>query len=414
MKLQNNTYIIGSAVRHLLCIAGLCMAMAGTLSVVGCSNDDAAADAAADRGDQLQLLPFMQPMTDVLATRAVTTPAGYVAYNNLYPQANAEYATIKMFLTTGTTELATTGEFIYQGEVGGSDQWESLVYVQENQAYHLYGFMPSEMAASTTLSPLNGDYTTGVVINITNMNILSPTDPCVVVGVEDLQPVASMDGAGFYENEGVITITGNGTVNMGEFSYTGKKKRRNFVRLLLDHIYAGVHFKFVADDDYSALRTIHLRKIEFMSDIGSTICCDITMVANSSNLNPLEHGGSISFHDQVNGSSSAVIFNDDKVIPSAGTVSSDPTKELSILGSFTPAISGIGDGLSIRVWYDVYDADDELLIRENCCAENQLPAIPDMSRGQKHTLTVTVNPTYLYQLGDPDLDNPTLTLSATP
>ena len=57
------------------------------------------------------------------------------------------------------------------------------------------------------------------------------------------------------------------------------------------------------------------------------------------------------------------------------------------------------------------------LIRKDCQAENTIDLRKwfgnDLmtTRGHSYSLTITVLPTYLYVLSDPDLDNPTLTIN---
>jgi hypothetical protein len=52
-------------------------------------------------------------------------------------------------------------------------------------------------------------------------------------------------------------------------------------------------------------------------------------------------------------------------------------------------------------------------VRENCVAVNSLAGIDlsTVTRGKKTTLTLTVEPTYLYQLSDDELDNPGIRLA---
>ena len=63
--------------------------------------------------------------------------------------------------------------------------------------------------------------------------------------------------------------------------------------------------------------------------------------------------------------------------------------------------------------YDVYDRMDNL-IRKGCVAVNKIDVRSrfnqDLKRGYMYTLNLTVMPTYLYVLSDPDLDNPTVTV----
>jgi hypothetical protein len=62
--------------------------------------------------------------------------------------------------------------------------------------------------------------------------------------------------------------------------------------------------------------------------------------------------------------------------------------------------------------YDVYDKDGNL-IRQNCTAENKLPVTPDeqWKSGNRIVVPLTVEPTYLYVLSEPDLDNPTIIIN---
>ena len=61
--------------------------------------------------------------------------------------------------------------------------------------------------------------------------------------------------------------------------------------------------------------------------------------------------------------------------------------------------------------YDVYDKEGNKT-RANCVAENKLPADQIVAGLNKRTtLTLMVNPTYLYVLSDPDLDNPTVVIN---
>ena len=63
--------------------------------------------------------------------------------------------------------------------------------------------------------------------------------------------------------------------------------------------------------------------------------------------------------------------------------------------------------LVLETTYDIYDKQGNL-IRPDQTATNQLTdVLGGNDRGQLVTLHLTVKPTYLYVLSDPDLDNPT-------
>jgi hypothetical protein len=87
------------------------------------------------------------------------------------------------------------------------------------------------------------------------------------------------------------------------------------------------------------------------------------------------------------------------------------------LGCFVP---GDYHHFKLRSTYDVYDNNktvehpDGNLIRQGCQAENSFDLTKkfgnelQVTRGHSYSYTITVQPTYLYMLSEPDMDNPTL------
>ena len=65
----------------------------------------------------------------------------------------------------------------------------------------------------------------------------------------------------------------------------------------------------------------------------------------------------------------------------------------------------------LETTYDVYDATGTVLIREDQTAQNIFSVSGQaLESGQQSSFIITVDPTYLYVLADPDLDSPTFTL----
>ena len=86
------------------------------------------------------------------------------------------------------------------------------------------------------------------------------------------------------------------------------------------------------------------------------------------------------------------------------------TTYISHNGSFMPL--GV-TSLVLTSVYDVYDTKGNL-IRQDSKATNTI-RISDLltgqtttRRGSRYTVNMTINPTYLYMLSDPDLDSPTV------
>jgi hypothetical protein len=82
-------------------------------------------------------------------------------------------------------------------------------------------------------------------------------------------------------------------------------------------------------------------------------------------------------------------------------------------GCFMPVGSAI---LALTSVYDVYDRKGNL-IRENCTATNTkalkdiLTGQTEAHRGYRYIINLTVQPTYLYQLSEPDVDNPEIVIN---
>ena len=71
----------------------------------------------------------------------------------------------------------------------------------------------------------------------------------------------------------------------------------------------------------------------------------------------------------------------------------------------------------LRSTYNVYDLKGNL-VREGCEAVNTIDlrslfkiTATQLQRGHMYSVTLTVNPTYLYVLSEPDLDNPTVKIN---
>ena len=131
------------------------------------------------------------------------------------------------------------------------------------------------------------------------------------------------------------------------------------------------------------------------TDCGSVIAT-ISLAHNTTGASPISN---VEF--EASGSSDPVlVFNSD-----AGTAL-DKDTPVDINACFAPTLS---NNLTIVTTYDVYDRKGNL-IRENSTATNKLPNL-DAVRGQKVQVNLTVNPTYLSVLSEPDLDNPTIKIN---
>lgn len=311
---------------------------------------------------------------------------------------------IRMFVTTANT--STSGSF----SKSSTDPWtNSGVSVKENTQYYFYGYMPYNDAvvsnASSVAKPADGDFSNGVDMTLSGLPVFTNEDICVIVGVKRV------------EDESTTIAT------KGEYGYLSGVANKNHVNLLMNRLYTQLKLRFCVDKDYYALRRIHLKTVTLKS---SYLAKDATVTATVK----LRAGDGINA-DKVTYSAPAVTrptdletcsllkaedadlgtlgYIDLVVAPDQGAESPTYTELSNTVNCPHCLFDLSGTYLSIESTYDVYDTNDNL-IRENCKSENKIKVYSE-APGMRKILTLTVAPTYLYVLADPDLDNPTIMIN---
>lgn len=355
----------------------------------------------------------IQPFTNTNAgphTRADEypyLPSGYVPFNVLFPTTPPEYNTIGLFMTPEST---TAARCIYRGLDGlgkPTNDWTSTAGVTEDYNYRIYGFMPHNAAETASVTPLpsdtDNDYAEGAVVHLNNVPTLTPTDVCVVTG-------ARLCATG----EDITTLSS--PLRRGSFSYTGQSEGNNKVFLLMQHLYSGLYFKLSIDPDYHKLRNIRITKMELEAkEVAEKVNVTVTLTANNTGDDPVT---SVTY-DNVG---SATLSSTIQLFPFEGSGTEYELREGEaehILGCYAP---GKCKTFVLKTTYDVYDRNvttehpEGNLIRKGCVAENTistttLSGYGIIQAGELYTINMTVIPTYLYVLSEPDLDNPTIVVN---
>ena len=249
-----------------------------------------------------------------------------------------------------------------------TNKWHAYFEVDANTTYTVYGYMPKTGDMSSSLAKSIADAAT---LTISNIKPITTDDICIITGVK-----AADEG-----------------LKEGQFSWSWPIGDDNYkIYILMDHLYAAALFRLKIDAEYASLRTIKLKTMTLRTDYGSVIAT-ISLTHNTTGASPISN---VEF--EASGSSDPVlVFNSD-----TGTAL-DKDTPVDINACFAPTLS---NNLTMITTYDVYDRKGNL-IRENSTATNKLPDLAAV-RGQKVQVNLTVNPTYLYVLSDPDLDNPTI------
>ena len=373
-------------------------------------------DAPERRGElqQVELIPYYNYYGESeVGTRARDTElfgtsdddynAKYKPYANLVPQSDTAYANIRVYLTSGT-EIATQGNFTYRAY---KQKWTSSVWVEENKEYYVYGFMPATVASNASLTMNGGSYTNKAILTLNNLDAVTPADVCVIVGVKGLKKA---DHATDANSEIIVTPIAESGIKIGEFAYKGQSEETgNYIYLLLNHLYSCLKMEYRVGINYSKLRTIKLRRVAILleGNQGAKV--------NKRNITVTIDGANYTVNDTpatgTTLSDTAVIYdktrsNEGEEIPVKYETSS---LGLPVPGYFTPELN---NNFVIVSTYDIYDKKGNL-VRANQTAKNivtpeDLSLILSQKRGWVYTLQFLIEPTYLYQLSDEDLDNPTV------
>ena len=411
--------------------------------------------------EPVSLMLYDQLQTEV-ATRA-GIPSGW---NTYIPNEAGLPTSIKCFFTEPGGSRRDDGVFTYKkkkDETTGVEtgKWESTLRVDPGTWYSVFGFMPAtnlendaiegELVFDSEDSGDKSDPHNTVTLKIKGLNSVNNVDVAAIVGIGEKN---------YYENfanaNDVTDLNDNalkGRTQLGYFCYVGQKNHNNIV-LLVKHLYACVDMKFSVDEEYSKLRTIKLTKITLTSsnsglvdatlklkplytspdrtvipgsksEIPSTLpepLANYTVYGDPLPEDPLPSDNiGFTIYPSATGSDEAVILDEPegKLLDVVG---------IQVPGFFTPTkmvldedgnISPTGNNelvnLSITTEYNVYDKAGNLLSTRT--AVNKLPqplksdgTPEDIVAGTKYTLPIKVVPTYLYQLSDADLDNPTLVI----
>ena len=330
-----------------------------------CSSDDSGAQTDSmdhvSTGKTVQLVSYISPLVEKeLSHRAA--PSGFSEYT---PD-KATSMGIYMLLEGAPEEKRITYNTT-------TSKWQSNFEVAAGNTYTVYGYMPKTEGMSSTLAKSTADAAT---LTITGMKAITTDDICIITGVKET-------------DEGL---------KEGQFSWntptTGNQTF--YINILMDHLYAAAQFRLKIDAEYAALRTIKLKTMTLRTDYGSVIAT-ITLTHNTTGVSPVS---SVAYTALGSSSTSDIYKNDEgTALPTTTAI------PLSVNAYFAPELSS---NLTLVSTYDVYDSKGNL-IRQNCTATNKLPDLGAV-RGQRVQVNMTVSPTYLYVLSDPDLDNPTITI----
>ena len=280
---------------------------------------------------------------------------------------------IRVFLysaTDGTTE----GLFTYYNETG-THYWtaQNLKVKPGTRTFWLYGYMPA-------VEGITGQILGERQLKLSGIQPISPEDICIVTGVK---------------------VYGSSVLPLrGTFEFEYKNSDYNDVtvlNLLLEHMLGHVDFKFKIGTRYSQLRKIKVKSLTIKTTSKSSISATINLPTNTEDVVTISYSA-----DGADQNYETTLL--------ANTA--DPieltTSGVSVGSGINVAVgTGLSENFILESEYEVYDLKNNLLSTRT--ASNNLSGVLPVM-GQKKEVVLTVEPTYLYQLSDDDLNNPVVTI----
>ena len=287
------------------------------------------------------------------------------------------FGKIRTYLTDATSVVEANGLFEYTGAF-----WNSNLSVKEERQYYLYGYMPSSLGGTFAV-PASGKYSDGVDLTFSNLSDISSDDPCVVVGVQR-----------------VDSESAPAEVIEGHYGYLSGIVGKNYVNLLMGHLYSSLKLAFRLDEQYAQLRSIRLKEVKLNSTYGN--------VSTTLNIRSGSGVGSPTFTKLNTAANQPVDFLSSPELLTKEHIIDALTLDKMVYCA--PCIfDANGTYVSITTTYDVLDKQGNDL-GERTSTNKLRIAASSLIPGQMKLVTISVRPSYLYVLSDFDLDNPVLTI----
>lgn len=322
-------------------------------------------------------------------TRAWEPPTGYELMDNSENVIGVSF--------TENTADPINGHLFKSG-----NEWRANVTLEE-KTYYLYGYVPHLTGIGYNILA-NGLYSSGAIMTLTNVPAIMPHDLCVIIGAKN--------GREDYRAHEDYTVAG---LRRGDFAYAAKKidedgGEGNFVYLLFDHLYAGMNFFFRVHTDYDEVRTIKLKNIELQAsdDVApkkEKTTVQVRLESNDGSASPITE----------------VVFTPtgDNTVKSSIFKSKDGHTLTTDYQNFPGYLMPKGvTKVYLTCTYDIYDKNvtpehpDGNLVRQDCKASNTLilgnlyDRFDEIRAGIRYNIYLTIRPSYLYVMSEPDLKNP--------
>ena len=265
------------------------------------------------------------------------------------------------------------GAFKYHNETA-THYWraQNLKVKPGTHNFWLYGYMPA-------IEGISGQVLGERRLKLSGIQPISSQDICIVTGVR-VHETSALPLRGTFEFEYKNSDYNDVTV----------------LNLLLEHMLGHVDFKFKIGSRYSQLRKIKVKSLTIKTTSKSSISATINLPANTEDVVTISYSA-----EGTDQTYTTTLLNTTTPVELT-------TTGVSMGSGINVAVgTGLSENFILESQYEVYDLKNNLLSTRKA-SNNLSGALPVM--GQKKEVVLTVEPTYLYQLSDDDLNNPEVTI----
>jgi len=277
-----------------------------------------------------------------------------------------------------------------------TEGWRSTVEVEPSYKYSLYTYSKNMPTATTPTFSFGS--ATNVSLTLSGLDIVTETDPLVGVAAAGASlPADNVAPANYPElTKGVFSL---GTIPAA--SQDGSTFK---AFLALDHLYSKATVSFRIDENYNNLRQVRIKDIQIKVDKG-TLTGNHTYTFYNQKL-------TLATDKALNGSAISIDLYDGPNATAQPNENEDfiaLTTSMREFGHYYFLPLDPTPAMYLEVTYDIYDLKGNP-IRENQTATNSnlFAAISynggKAAAGTNYKVNILVSPTYLYQLGDDDLE----------
>ena len=344
--------------------------------------------------NRVKVYPVVSNQTEtVVETRAL--PSGYTAYSYNGQGQRLSLVAHAIAFNKTTNARETTKDVKNKTFTAMPDgSWRSTLEIEAGYKYNLYTHTVFPGASNYVL-----DYTANnTKVTFSGLNVIADSDPLVESAAAGKRLPDTDPASAIQANYPDLEI---GVFSIGEVLPTTENDGVFRAFMALDHLFAKATLKFSVDAEYDALRTIRIKSAVIETTGGGKLegTHSYSFTNNSVTLANTTASGNQQQVDLIQGPSSTVTKEGDANNQYV-TLTTTPVE----YGWFC-FIASIKPNCKLTVTYDVYDKKGNLLSERTASNDKILERVTNPVRGSDYEINIKVNPTYLGQLSDGDVDS---------